>query len=481
LPRRREEPTVTSTDLELAYTPATEQARLIRDGEVSSRELVELYLDRIERLDGQLGSYVQVLADRARADAACADERSVSDEALGPLHGVPVSIKDLHFLAGARATMGTRSFAEFVPPFDDHAVARLLAAGAVPLGKTNVPEFGTIGHTDTDLLGPCGTPWDPGRNAGGSSGGAGSALAAGLCALAQGSDGGGSIRIPAAVNGVVGLKPARDRISNGPVLGELGFGLATSGALTRTVADAALALDVMAGYELGDPGQAPLPVRPWSEELTAPVGTLRVGVSRQTPFTPDGLHGSVTEALDASVALLEGLGHEVEEVTLALAEDVADQVLTLWAASLASQPFDPSTYEPVNVWLAEVGRRRSAADLAAAQFQLQLSTRGLLQTTAHLDALVLPVLTAPSRPNGYYAGWDGEAVFHDQTALVGLTPIANLTGQPAIGLPLHHDDDHGPVGVQFVGRPWDEAGLLRLAAQLEEAAPWTGRVPDLCR
>jgi amidase len=468
-----------SSDHDLAFTSATEQVALVREGQVSSRELVELYLDRIERFDEQLGSYVEVLADRARAAAADADERTAAGEDLGRLHGVPVSIKDLHFLAGARLTMGTRSWAEFVPPFDEHSVARLLTAGAVPLGKTNVPEFGTIAHTETSLLGRCATPWDPARNAGGSSGGAGAALAAGLCALSQGSDGGGSIRIPAAINGLVGLKPARDRISNGPVLGELAFGLATSGALTRTVADAALALDVMAGYEPGDPGVAPLPVRPWSAELEEPVRPLRVGVSRQTPFTPDGLHPSVVAALDTTVGHLEALGHEVDELELPVPEDIAEQVLTVWAASLASQPFDPATYEPVNVWLHEVGHHRTAAELAAAQFQLQLLTRTVVGATAHLDAVVLPVLTGPSRPNGFYAGWDGEAVFRDQTAFVGLTPVANLTGQPAISLPLHHDPAFGPVGIQFVGRPWDEAGLLRLAAQLEEAAPWRDRRPEL--
>jgi Asp-tRNA(Asn)/Glu-tRNA(Gln) amidotransferase A subunit family amidase len=468
-------------DLDLAFAPATQQARLIREGEVSSRELVEVYLARIERLDDQLGSYVEVLSERARADAASADDRTVSDEELGLLHGVPVSIKDLHFLAGARLTMGTRSWAEFVAPIDEYSVARLLVAGAVPLGKTNVPEFGTIAHTETSLLGGCATPWDTTRNAGGSSGGAGAALAAGLCALSQGSDGGGSIRIPAAINGLVGLKPARDRISNGPVLGEIGFGLATSGALTRTVADAALTLDVMAGYEAGDPGIAPVPPRSWTAELGAPVGQLRVGISRLTPFAPEGLHPSVEAALDATVGHLEALGHEVVEFEFPVPEETADHVLTMWAASLASQPFDPSTYEPVNAWLYEVGQRRSAAALAAAQFQLQLLTRSLIGATAHLDAVALPVLTGPSRPNGHYDGWEGEAVFRDQTAFVGMTPVANITGQPAISLPLHHDDEVGPVGVQFIGRPWDEAGLLCLAAQLEEAAPWHDRLPALAR
>ena len=466
-------------DTDLAFTPASEQARLVRDGEVASRDLVELCLARIDRLDADLGSYVEVLADRARRDAAAADERTASGEPLGPLHGVPVSIKDLHFLQGSRTTLGTRAFADHVAGFDDHSVARLLDAGAIPLGKTNVPELGTIGHTETALLGACSTPWDPGRNAGGSSGGAGSALAAGLCALSQGSDGAGSIRIPAAINGLVGLKPARDRVSSGPMIGETAFGLSTSGALTRTVADAALALDVMAGYELGDPGQAPPPRRPWSEEVAAPVGRLRIGVCSQAPFSDGGLHPSVTAALTHAVELLEKLGHEVDPVDLPVTDDLPEMMLTLWAASLAAQPFDPATFEPVNAWLAQTGHTRTAAQYGAAQFRLQLQMRGVVRATDHLDAVLLPVLTGPSRPNGHYDGWDGEAVFRDQAAFVGLTPIANLTGQPAISLPLYHDEDVGPVGVQFLGRPWDEAGVLRLAAQLEDTAPWHHRRPAM--
>ena len=464
---------------DVAFMSATDLARHVREREVSSRELVDGYLDRIERIDPVLGSYVEVLADRARTEASAADARTCTDQPLGSLHGVPVSIKDLHFLAGSRTTLGTAAFADHVATFDDHSVARLLAAGAIPLGKTNVPEFGTIGHTDTALLGPCSTPWEPGRNAGGSSGGAGAALAAGLCALSQGSDGAGSIRIPAAVNGLVGLKPARDRVSSGPMIGDTAFGLSTGGALTRTVADAALALDILAGYEPGDPGRAPAPPHLWSDALQPPAGALRIGISRQTPFSPDGLDPRVTVALDHTVALLGGLGHEVEELELPIADDLPELLLTIWAANLAAQPFDPATYEPVNRWLASVGHQRTAAGYAAAQFQVQLGCRAIIRATHHLDALLLPVLTGPTRPNGHYDGWDGEAVFRDQTAMVGLTPLANLTGQPAISLPLHHDAGAGPVGVQFVGRPWDETGLLRLATQLEEAAPWATRRPAL--
>ena len=466
-----------------AFASASEQAAQIRDGQVSSRDLTELYLDRIERFDAGLGSYVEVLADRARHAADAADEVTASGADTGPLHGVPVAIKDLNFLRGATTTMGTQAMADHVATFDDHSVARLIGAGAIPLGKTNVAEFGTIGHTATALLGRCATPWDTHRNAGGSSGGAGAALAAGLCALAHGSDGAGSIRIPAAINGLVGLKPSRDRVSLGPMVGDSAFGLSTPGALTRTVADAALALDVLAGYEPGDPGMAPRPVRPFVHEVQAPdpadADRLHLGICRQTPYTPDGLDTTSVAALDATMRLLEDLGHEVEEITLPVPDALAANMLTLWAAIVAAQPFDPATYEPVNAWLAEVGRSRSAADYAAAHFQLQLQARRIVQATSHLDAVVLPVLTAPSRANDHYLDWPGKDVFTDQTALVGLTPLANLTGQPAISLPLYHHDTAGPIGVQFLGRPWDEAGLLRLAAQLEAAAPWHDRLPEL--
>jgi len=419
-------------DDDLAFASATELLARLHAREVAARELVELYLARIARLDDQLGSYVEVTAERAHDAAAEADERAAGGATLPALHGLPVAIKDLNLWQGVRTTMGTRSLASWTAPTDDTIVAKLLAAGAIGLGKTNVPELGTIGHTDTELHGPCATPWDLERNAGGSSGGAGAALAAGLCPLAQGSDGGGSIRIPAAVNGLVGLKPARDRVSSGPLFGELSFGLSTGGALTRTVADAALGLDVVAGYATGDPGMAPPPSRPFVEEVGAPVGRLRIGIDRQTPLTPDGLHPSVATALERTVEVLEELGHQVEEVTLPFDPATGDHLRTLWAANLASQPVDPTLFEPVNAWLAELGQQRSAAQAAAAQFAIQFMARGVVAAMDHLDAVVQPVVTGPSRPNGHYGGWEGEAVFADQTAWVGLTPLANLTGQPSI-------------------------------------------------
>ena len=464
---------------ELAYASASEQARRIRDRELSSRELTDLYLERIDRYDHLLGSYIEVLGDHARAAADAADARTAAGAQLGPLHGVPISIKGLSFLEGTITTLGTRAFADHVAATTDHDIARLSDAGAIILGKTNVPEFGSTGHTETALHGRCATPWDTTRNAGGSSGGSGASLAAGLCALAHGSDGAGSIRIPASITGVVGLKPARDRISNGPLKGDSAFGLSSGGALTRTVADAALALDVLAGYELGDPGLAPPPTRPWRDEVGRGPGTLHLGVCRQTPTSPGGVHPSVTAMLEDTMAVLERLGHRVEEITLPVPDDLPEQVLTIWAAGLAAQPVDPAGFEPINRWLAEVGQQRSAAAYAAAQFELQAMSRRIVAETHHLDAVVLPVLTAPSRPNGAYLDADGEQVFWDQTALVGLTPLPNLTGQPAISLPLFHDEQTGPVGAQLVGRPWDEAGLLRLAAQLEAAAPWHHRRPAL--
>ncbi len=369
------DPSLTS-EPPLAYRPATELVAMIRARQLAARELTEHYLARIERLDAPLRSNVAVLAERALQEAAAADERTMAGGPTGPLHGVPVTIKDFNRFAGTPTTMGTRSLAGWVAEADDAVVARLRGAGAIVIGKTNVPEFGTIGHTDTALHGPCATPWDLTCNAGGSSGGAGAGLAAGRCGLAQGSDAGGSIRIPAAVNGLVGLKPARDRVSNAPLLGDLGFGLVTSGALTRTVADAALALDVLAGYEPGDPGQAPPPVRPFVQEVGGDVGRLRIGIDRQTLLTPGGLHASVEAALDATVEVLSGLGHDLEELTLPVPPTIGELMLTVWAADLAAQPVDPSTFEPVNVWLAQVGRTRRAAEAAAAPYRLQLLARG---------------------------------------------------------------------------------------------------------
>src|SRR5918995_5287224 len=251
---------------DLAFAPVTEQARLVREREVSPVELVELYLERIERLDPELGAFVTLCAGAALAEARA----KAAAPANAPFHGVPIALKDLDTTAGIRTTFSCAAYAEHVPDFDLAHVAKTRAAGFVVLGKTNTPEFGTTAFTDSPLNGPCRTPWDLGRNAGGSSGGAGAAVAAGLVGIAQGSDGGGSIRIPASCCGLFGLKPARGRVSNAPRFGEVLAGFATEGPIARSVRDSAAVLDVLAGAQPGDPYTAPTQIARYSAEITMP-------------------------------------------------------------------------------------------------------------------------------------------------------------------------------------------------------------------
>jgi len=258
---------------ELAFTPALELAARVRRGEISPVELTELFLERIDRLDPKLNAFVTVDADGALA-AARAAEASPSD---APFHGVPIPIKDLNETAGLRTTYSTKAYAKYVPEFDAAVVRRIREAGFVVLGKTNTPELGTIAQTESELNGACRNPWDVSRTPGGSSGGAAAATAAGLCPLAHGSDGGGSIRIPASCCGLFGLKPSRGRVSPSPY-GSGALGISTSGSLARTVRDAAALLDAMAGYETGDFYVAPAPERPFLEEAERAPGRLRMGL-----------------------------------------------------------------------------------------------------------------------------------------------------------------------------------------------------------
>ncbi|HEY2073872.1 MAG TPA: amidase, partial [Gaiellaceae bacterium] len=312
---------------DLAFTPALELAERIRSGDVTSLELVELYLERIERIDPALNAYVTVDADGA--------VRAASEARSGPFAGVPISIKDLTETAGLRTTMSTKALADNVPSFDTATVRRIRDAGFVVLGKTNTPEFGTIAMTESELNGACRNPWDTSRTPGGSSGGAGAATAAGLCPIAQASDGGGSIRIPASCCGLVGLKPSRGRVSPAPwASGSLG--LSTNGPLARTVRDAAALLDVLSGYETGDFFVAPAPERAFLAEAELEPGSLRVAFTTTPP-----VDGPVDETCAAAVletaALLSELGHEVREATPPWnAPDLVEHFIRVWQVGPAA-------------------------------------------------------------------------------------------------------------------------------------------------
>jgi len=462
---------------------ALEQAAAVREGEVSATELVEHALARVDALDAALGAFITVTPERALAAAARADALARTGGDLPPLLGVPTAIKDLNNTAGIRTTFGSRVMADFVPQVDDVVVTQLAAAGTISLGKTNTPEFGFPCYTDNDLVGPARCPWDPSRLAGGSSGGAAVAVAAGMVPFAQGSDGGGSIRIPASINGIFGLKPSRGRISNAP-LGADVTGLGTNGPLALTVRDAAAMLDAMAGPVLGDHAWAPpLPDgQTFLGSVERTPGRLRVGRWLQSPMPDVELEPEVAAAFEDASALLEGLGHDVEDVPAGLlGPDVLPSFEQVWALSGTTLPVPRSRVgelRPLTRMLRGRGLAMSAQAAMESMIALRLFTRRFLQATAEYDVLLAPVCTMTPRPLGWFdADGDGAEDFERQKRYAAFTALFNVTGQPAVSLPLYWAEGRLPIGSMLVGRPADDASLLALSAQVEAARPWRHRHP----
>ena len=461
---------------ELAFLTAIEQADLVRRGEVTSAELVELYLGRIERLDPELNAFVIVCAEEARAAAAA----ELPD---GPFRGVPLPIKDLNETAGIRTTFSSRAFADYVPDFDTAVVRRLKDAGFVVVGKTNTPELGLTAVTESELNGPCRNPWDTARTPGGSSGGAAAAVAAGLAPAAHGSDGGGSIRIPASCCGLFGIKAARGRVSPAPYGGLEGF--STSGPLTRTVADAAALLDVMAGYETGDPWWAPPPERPFAEEVGRDPGGLRIASETL-------LHRSTSAPIDAPVAaecleaardaagLLEQLGHSVVEATPPWRDfELFGGFMRVWQvmAALTDRPVE--LFEPETRALIEAASQVNAVEYVRATVGLRGVSRRIVAFLDDYDLLLTPTLAQPPVAIGALEDDDPWVQFANAGQFTPFTQVANITGLPAVSLPLSWNAEGLPIGVQLVGRPADEATLFRVSAQVERAHPWRDRRPPV--
>jgi amidase len=370
-----------------------------------------------------------------------------------------------------------------VPDVDDAVVTKLAAAGTISVGKTNTPEFGFPCYTDNDLAGPARCPWDPSRLAGGSSGGAAVAVAAGMVPFAQGSDGGGSIRIPASINGIYGIKPSRGRVSNAPYGSEI-TGLGTNGPLARSVRDAAAMLDAMAGPVVGDPAWAPpLPSgETFLRSADRAPGRLRIGRWLQSPMPDVVLDPEVRTAFDDAAALLESLGHEVADVPAGLlGPSVLPSFERVWALSGTLLPVPAhrvADLRPLTRWLRERGLALSAQEAMEAMTALRLFSRRFLVATAGFDVLLAPVCTMTPRPLGWFgADGDGAADFERQKRYAAFTALFNVTGQPAVSVPLHWTDDGLPVGSMLVGRPADEATLISLSAQLELARPWADRHP----
>lgn len=464
---------------ELHDLTALEQGAAVRRREVSPIELVDHYLERIERLSDQVGAFVTVTDELARKQALLAQDRAGEG---GPLFGVPTAVKDLNLTAGVRTTFGSAVFADFVPDVSDEVVLRLEAAGTISLGKTSTPELGTPCYTEPDVAPPSRTPWDLERMAGGSSGGAGAAVAAGLVPVAQGSDGGGSIRIPASCCGLVGLKPSRGRISAAPVYGDP-VGLGASGPLARTVRDAAALLDVMAGPAIGDPTwAAPLPdgetFLGWCD---LPPERLRVARFATPVITDAPVHPEVLAAYDAATRLLEELGHDVVDVDAPMPREAVPVFETCWAVLTALAILPPGGEDrlrPLTRWLTARGRAVSGPEFGLAVGELRRVAAATVRTLAPYDVVLTPTLAQPPlRVGEIRDDADPARDFENQKAFTPYTSAWNVTGMPAVSLPLHLTADGLPVGVMLAGRPGEDHRLLALAAQVEQAAPWSDRRP----
>lgn len=460
-----------------------EQAAAIRSREISPVELVDHYLDRIERLNDTVGAFVHIAPDQARAAAKDAESAVTSGADLPPLHGVPTAIKDLYLTADMPTSFGTGAFAPMELGIDEFFVTKLRAAGTISLGKTATPEFGAPCYTEPEGHNPARMPWDLERSAGGSSGGAGTAVASGLVPAAPGSDGGGSIRIPSSVNGLFGLKTSRGRVSTAPLSSEIS-GLSVHGPIARTVRDAAAMLDVMAGPSPQDwiwhgPPRTGTFLAACDDE---PAG-LRIG-RYLTPAVPGAeVAPECQAAYEHASSLLEQLGHHVEDYPTALDAGLITLFENLWAVEFAALPVpieaEPGM-RPLTRWLRERGRDLSALDIYGALGSLRGVARIELEKSAKYDAVLTPTIAQlPAKVGQLRNDADPVQDFENQKRYTPFTAPYNMSGQPAVSIPLHWTGDGLPVGVQLVGRPGDEVTLLRLAAQIEAAAPWAHRKPAL--
>jgi amidase len=473
---------------------ALDQAEAIRRGELGPVELVEHALRRVERLDPVLAAFVTPTPDRALAQAKAAQRQLVTDDpaSLPPLFGVPTAIKDLAVTAGVRTTFGSALFADYVPDVDDDAARLLAEAGTISLGKTAVPEFGLPPYTEPAGRAPTVTPWDTSRLAGGSSGGAGAAVAAGLVAFAHGTDGGGSIRIPASVCGLVGLKTSRGLVSRGPLGGDP-LGMSVSGPIARSAADAAAMLDALAVAVPGEPFGYPDEGRAGFLDAVRRANPPRLRIGRYaTPILPGvAVHPDCLAAYRLAADLLERLGHEVVDLDPAGApglggerpEEFVAAFEVLWAVLAHGYPVPDEHAKlllPLTRWWRDRGARVSGPEFVAAASAARNMARRVVGAHMRFDVVLTPTLALPPRPVGWFTeGGDPAQDYARQQAFTPYTSLYNITGQPALSLPLGWTDAELPIGVQLVGAPGADRLLLELGATLEQAAPWADRRPPV--
>ena len=476
----------TAAGADLLFRPVHELAALVRAGTISARELVSASLDRIAELNPSLNAFVDVFAEDALAEA----------DAIGPgdprpFAGVPIAIKNNRAVAGRRLTFASNFAGDFLAPYDHNVVARLKAAGFVIVGTTTLPEWGILPTTETARFGATRNPWDQSRTPGGSSGGSAAAVASGMVPIAHANDGGGSTRIPAACCGLVGLKPQRGRISSAPEAGHV-F-LVADGVLTRTVRETAEVLDVLAGPELGDMTWAPPPAQPFAKAAGRKPGRLRIAMSTLSPVPGAPVDPVCVQAVQDAAGLLESLGHEVVEADPPWAQAELSRVFTAsfgpavctqirLAEMITGRAATAADMEPLSWALFELCRSINSVDALLAEFQLHGVGRALIQWVAQYDALLTPTLAEAPLPLGTLNPLDADdpmGAFTRSASFTPFTPPCNISGQPAISVPLYERADGLPLAVQLIGQPAEEGALLALAAQLEAAHPWAERRPTL--
>ena len=468
------------SNTELFYLSVAEAATELVAHRLSPVELTQAYLDRIAEIDPLINAYITVTADRALDQAKQAEAEIVSGNYKGPLHGIPIGLKDLFDTKGIRTTAGSKIMAERVPSEDGHVVSLLNHAGAILLGKLNMHEF-AFGITNVNPhYGPARNSWNKDRITGGSSGGSGTAMAAGLCAAALGSDTGGSIRIPACFCGIVGLKPTYGRVSKRGVM-PLSWSLDHVGPMTRTVEDAALMLQVIAGYDTQDPGSTDIAVPNYSAEIAKGIKGMRIAVLRGGYVLP--MDADIESAFEESIKTLKSLGAMVTDpVELPYIEDTLSANITIISSEAATvhqteMNGRPHDYGEDVLARLSIGRDHPAtAYITARNTQRQMRDQ-LMDSLANYDALILPMMPLGAPPIGQNDVLVGGKVLDVRAAVTRYTQPFNLTGFPAISVPCGFTDDALPIGFQLVAKPFEESVLLRITHAYERATEWHKQRP----
>jgi amidase len=459
------------------YVEAWDLRELVLKKEVRPREVAEFFLARIEKLNPELGAFMTVTAERALADAARLEKMNASEGVKLPLFGVAYSLKDLLWTKDIRTTFGSKNYENWHAPADAELAVRLANAGGILLGKTTTPEFGLRPTTEGGLCPPARNPWNLEHTAGGSSGGSASAVAAGLHPVAQGSDGGGSVRIPAACCGLVGIKPSRGRITTAPSAGEGWAGLSTTGPIARTVRDAALMLDAMAGMMPGDPYAARPHTRPFVEEVSARPKKLRLAFINHSELGP--VEAETLAALESACGAFREMGYSIERLKLDPGAMLVKFARVIVSASVSALNIpNPELLEPAARGTYEWGAKISAADYIRAVTGMHNTSREIIHTLMPYDALIAPTLTRPAVRLGTLPS-NPETGADEIYGWIAFTFPFNSTGQPAISIPNGFSKSGLPLALQIVGRPGDEAGIIALAAEFERARPWKDKHPPI--